>query len=91
MKHFLSVYLPFLTLNVVVKLGHFGVSASNVDFIPRTIKRTEFNHQEPNQIQEDSPNVNLLAVLFGDEFQVFMGPHYFRFLSWSSQNISLKL
>ena len=73
MKHFLSVYLPFLTLNVVVKLGHFDVSASNVDFIPRTIRRTEFNHQEQNQVKEDSPNVNLLAVLFGDVFQVFMG------------------
>ena len=75
MKHFLSVYLPFLTLNndPVVKLGYFGVSASNVDFIPRTIRRTELGQQGPNQDQEDSPNVNLLAVLFGDEFQIFMG------------------
>ena len=94
MKHFLSVYLPFLTLNndPVVKLGYFGVSASNVDFIPRTIRRTELGQQGPKQNQEDSSNVNLLAVLFGDEFQVFYGhPHYFQFLSWSSQNISLKL
>ena len=70
MKHFLSVYLPFLTLNSdpVVKLGHFGVSASNVDFIPRTIRWAELDHQGADQVQEDSPNVNLLAVLFGDEF-----------------------
>ena len=52
MKHFLSVYLPFLTLNndPVVKLGHFGVSASNVDFIPRTIRRAEQDHQGAVQI-----------------------------------------
>ena len=70
MKHFLSVYLPFLTLNndPLVKLGYFGVSASNVDFIPRTIRRAELDHQGIDQVQEHSPNVNLLAVLFGDEF-----------------------
>ena len=78
MKHFLSVYLSFLTLNndPLVKWGDFGVSASNVVFIPRTIGRTELDHHGPNQIQEESPNVNLLAVLFGDEFQVFLWAHF---------------
>ena len=70
MKHFLSVCLLFLAVhNDLVKLGHFGALASNVDFIPRTIRRTR-SHYEPNVIEEDSSNVNLLAVLFGDEFQV---------------------
>ena len=66
MKHFLSFYSLFL----MVKLGHFGVFASNVDFIPRTIRRTQFDYGL-NDIQEDTSNVNLLAVLFGDEFQAF--------------------
>ena len=71
MKHCLSVCLVFLAVyNDLVKLGHFGALASNVDFIPRTIRRTE-SHYEPNDIEEDSSNVNLLAVLFGDEFQAF--------------------
>ena len=71
MKNFLSVCLSFLTVNND-RFGHFGVIASNVDFIPRTIRHTEItsiNGLADNQ--EDSSNVNLLAVLFGDEFQAF--------------------